>query len=295
MDTRLLFGTGLLVALCLGWIGESHGHPREPAARPQFEQQQDARLRTGSQGHPAAERACVPCVASDSLTVCEPDNRLCVLIDDFEAHPVGHPPERWYTNKGRSLVPANEATLQEGSRMIRTHKEDGNRFVRMRMDNYAYRLIRVVEDSINWSVRKHPVLRWNWRVLDYPEGARETDGDRNDAAAAVYVTFGTDWLGRPKSIKYSYSSTLPVGTTTSYGPLKVLVVASAAEQPVGEWLAMERNVLEDYRRLFGEPPDTPRPTAITLFSDADSVPNASAIVDFDNVAAWHEAALASTP
>jgi hypothetical protein len=234
-----------------------------------------------------AAETTAPTPHADSLPTCTPDNRLCVLIGNFEDQPVGEPPEGWYTNKDRSLIPADENTLREGSRMIQTREHEGNRFVRMEMNDYAYRLIRVTKDSIDWSVSRHPVLRWDWRVLDYPENARETDDGRNDSAAAVYVTFGRDWLGRPKSIKYTYSSTLPVGTTTSSGPLRVMVVASAAEQPVGEWLSMERNVLEDYRTLFGEDPDTRRPTAITLFSDADSVPNASATVDFDNVAAWY--------
>ena len=235
----------------------------------------------------SSDRSCVCPV--DSLPMgerCESGNRLCVAIDDFEGLSSGNTPTGWFTNKDRSLIPADEATMKEGSRMIRIREAQGNRFLRMRMNDYAYRLIRVVRDSIDWSVRKHPVLQWDWRVLEYPEGARETDSDRNDAAAAVYITFGTDWLGRPKSIKYTYSSTLPVGTTTSYGPLKVLVVASALDQ-TGTWLSMEQNVLEDYRRLFGESPDTHHPKALTLFSDADTVPNSRAVVDFDNIAVWH--------
>ncbi|MGI9174224.1 MAG: DUF3047 domain-containing protein [Rhodothermales bacterium] len=161
-------------------------------------------------------------------------------------------------------------------------KERGNSFVRATMQNYAYRLIQVNEEGFKWNVEDCPVLRWQWRVMDYPEGAREDDKGKNDVAAAFYVTFGTDWLGRPKSIKYTYSSTLPVGTIASYGPLKVLVVATVPEG-YGEWKTVTRDVVADYKHLFGKAPETDKPTAISLFSDADRAPGTSAIADFDDI------------
>lgn len=205
-----------------------------------------------------------------------------LVIEDFEDYAVGETPYQWNTNKGRTLLPATAETMTP-EHEYRIHKESGNHFVRATMVDYAYRLIRVNGDGYDWNLDAYPVLRWRWRIHEVPVGAREDDKSLNDTAAAVYVTFDRDWLGRPKSIKYTYSSSLPVGTTTSYGPLKIIVVGSAKDSQIGIWETIERNVVADYERMFGKSLNANQPIGITLFSDADDVPNGSALADFDDV------------
>lgn len=205
-----------------------------------------------------------------------------IVFEDFESYNVGDTPYEWSTNKGRSLIPASPETMSDRHR-YRILWEEGNKFVRAEMHNYAYRLIRLNENPRLWNLNTHPVLQWDWRVHRVPEGAREDRKKTNDTAAAVYVTFGRDWLGRPKSIKYSFSSTLPVGTVIADGQLRILVVGSAASEDLGKWHTIRRNVIEDYRLLFGGSPGTDRPIGITLFSDADDVADDTSRVDFDDV------------
>jgi hypothetical protein len=116
--------------------------------------------------------------------------------------------------------------------------------------------------------------------LHLPARADETRNNTNDTGAALYVTFSVDFFGRPRSIKYTYSTTQPIGTTATYGPLKVLVVASGQDK-MDTWVRMERNVVADYKMLFGEaPPD--EPLSIMLWSDADTMKD-QAEADFDNL------------
>lgn len=204
------------------------------------------------------------------------------VVEDFESYRVGELPERWNTNDGRTLVPADQSTMT-ADHEYRILADGGNRFARATMSDYAYRLIRLNGDGYDWSVAAHPVLSWRWRIQEAPEGAREDDRRKNDVAAAVYVSFDRDWLGRPRSIKYSYSSTLPVGTRISFGVLKVIVVGSAADGDAGEWVTFERDVVRDYEELFGRPFQDDRPIGITLFSDADDVPAGKAVADFDDI------------
>jgi hypothetical protein len=209
----------------------------------------------------------------------------CFQIDDFEDYQTGDAPSEWRRNKDRELVPADREVMEKDSHEAIIQSEGGCHFVRMKMHNYAYRLIKLSGKHFpKWNTSACPMLAWEWRVNDYPEGADETDDDNNDVAAAVYVTFGRDWLGRPKSIKYTYSSTQPVGTTADYGSLKVLVVASVKDgSPTGEWMSMKRNVVRDYKTLFGEAPDDDTPVGIQLFSDADTGSERTAVADFDDV------------
>jgi hypothetical protein len=206
----------------------------------------------------------------------------CVLLDDFESYPVDGLPTRWQTNKGsRELKPVGPRMMDDRERFA-IMQEGGNKFVRATMIDQAHRLVFTNGNQFDWNVSTLPYLRWDWRAIRLPEGAREDESEKNDTGAAVYVTFDKDWLGRPVSIKYTYSSTLPVGTVVSYGPLKVFVVASARQDGTGQWMTIERNVAEDYRRLFGKDLSGDRPAGVMLWSDSDTIDTTS-IADFDNV------------
>ena len=201
-----------------------------------------------------------------------------VMVDDFETYEVGEPPPDWVYVESRDKVVPPEQALEPREEFYVT-QEDGNQFLRLYTQNEAMRFSQRNGYEFDWNVQTHPRLQWRWRALTLPEGAAEND--KNDAGAALYVTFGSDWLGRPKSIKYTYSSSLPVGTIVSFGPLKVIVVDSAREPGLGTWKTQQRNVVSDYRQVFGgRPPD--EPVSITIWSDSDTTKD-EAEVDFDDI------------
>jgi hypothetical protein len=86
----------------------------------------------------------------------------------------------------------------------------------------------------------------------------------------------------PKSIRYTWSSTLPVGKTLSKfnGNQKIIVVGSG-EQNIGNWQTFERNIVEDYKRLFGDSPPS-KPLAILLLSDGNDTDDRVS-ADYDNI------------
>lgn len=201
-----------------------------------------------------------------------------VVVDDFETYKAGATPDGWkFIGSNRDVLSIEEA-LEEGEEFYIV-KEGGNKFLRASTHGEALRFTRRNGVDFNWSLEEYPLLKWRWRANKLPEGASEDD--KNDSGGALYVTFGTDWIGRPKSIKYVYSSSLPVGTVVSHGPLKVIVVDSAREPDMGEWQSVLRDVRSDYRQVFGgQAPD--RPVSITLWSDSDTTQD-SAEVDFDDI------------
>ena len=199
------------------------------------------------------------------------------LIDDFEADEAGAVPSRWRRLEGRDVVPL-DPEVREAGEWYTVVREGGRKFLRMRTENESARVVMPNGMGMDWDLATHPQLAWRWRVNEIPPGAREDR--RNDTAGAVYVTFSSDWLGRPRSIKYTYSSTLPVGTVVSQGRLKVVVVGSARQGEEG-WARVVRDVAADYARLFGsDPPE--RPISIALWSDSDTTKSA-AEVDFDDL------------
>lgn len=202
-----------------------------------------------------------------------------LMFDDFEGYGAGELPDRWswITSKSRGPLTAD---LMTERRSFLVREEDGNHYVRATVTNFWHRIAYINEQPTEWMLDSYPCLGWDWRAVHLPEGAREDKV--NDTGAAVYVYFGKDWLGRPRSIKYSYSSTLPVGTELSFGPLKLVVVSSGIDGS-GEWVTIQRNVAEDYRHLFGRRPPKSA-TLITLWSDTDTTKD-TAVADFDNIGA----------
>lgn len=201
------------------------------------------------------------------------------VVEDFESYEAGELPSRWKFVAGKKEALPLEEVVNEREKFY-VEEEDGNKFVRAYTEDEAQRITLRNGTDFEWDLDRHPHLQWEWRALRLPEGASERG--KNDTGAAVYVTFGEDWLGRPKSIKYTYSSTLPVGSVVNFGPLKVLVVSSGADSDTGEWKTIRRDVIADHRQLFGGGPPN-RPLSITLWSDSDSTHDV-AEADFDNFA-----------
>ena len=211
----------------------------------------------------------------------EGESRDVMLIDDFEAYNDGDLPSRWKYLEEKGLVQVEPRHMRPKEEFYIV-EEGGNKFVRAYTEGEAVHLSMAnEEDGFDWNINTHPYLSWDWRANKLPEGAREDSPRLNDAGLGFYVIFSFKGLiKRPVSIKYTYSSTLPVGTVLSQGKLRVIVVSNS-EDGMGEWVHIERNVLEDYRNVFGgSPPD--RPLSIRLWSDSDNTDQVGE-GDFDNI------------
>ena len=201
-----------------------------------------------------------------------------IIVDDFERYDLGEPPGQWVRVDSEDEARPAASAIGEGEGFA-VVEQSGDQFARLYTEGEYIRFSQRNGKEFEWNVRTHPRLAWRWRALALPEGASEKG--KNDTGGAVYVTFGEDWLGRPKSIKYTYSSSLPVGTVVSFGPLKVVVVDSAVEPRQGAWQSVQRNVVNDYRQVFGGTP--PRsPVSITISGDSDST-NGMSKVDIDDI------------
>ena len=205
-----------------------------------------------------------------------------VLIDDFERYVVGTAPAAWRV-PNRNLrrmtpIPDDHARPNDFAVVVR---DGNNKVLRAYTKNETVQIALQQGVGLAWDLSTHPRLRWSWKALKLPSGARETVSNFNDTGAALYVAFDCDdWLGRPCIIKYTYSSSLEVGTQVTYGRLRVLVLATADER-LGTWRTMERDVVADYEQLFGELP-TGNPEFIMLWNDSDNT-GGEADVYFDDL------------
>lgn len=203
-----------------------------------------------------------------------------VLLENFENDPVGGLPRQWYDRDGNKKLINHPKDFSQ-KYLYKVAKSGDNKYLTFEGKAARHISLPLVnekrENIYNINIYKTPILSWKVRAHKLPENANEKVEDRNDSVASIYVIFD---MGRvalfkkvPKSIRYTWSSTLEKGETASklFGNQQIIVVKSGVED-TGKWITFERNIVEDYRRMFGDaPPKTP--LAILILSDGDSTGN----------------------
>lgn len=207
-----------------------------------------------------------------------------VIIENFEHDTVGDLPHKWYNRDGKRQ-PFEYPPEEKSTYKYKVQKENGNQYLNYQGTSAKHMNFPIInKDGVN--IYETPILSWRWRVNEIPEGANEDEEGKNDAAASIYVVFD---MGRvalfkkvPKSIRYTWSSTLKEGTELSklFGNQQIVVVKSGTDG-MGEWHTFQRNILEDYRRLFGDDPPK-KPLAILILSDGNST-GQRAEADYDDI------------
>lgn len=154
-------------------------------------------------------------------------------------------------------------------------EEDGDLFLRASTTGRATNVGR----STNVNLRLYNRLRWRWRAHSLPEDGNEEIEEKNDSGAAVRLIFYGGIV--PKTLKYVWSSTLPVGTETespTNSKTRVIVLRSGLED-LGEWVWEEVDAYADYKRLFGGEPRLVKALAVITDSDNTQTP---VMADYDD-------------
>lgn len=226
-------------------------------------------------------------LAQSSDMVEKKENRI--ILEDFEQQTPNELPRHWYDRDGNEQLVEMDENIQEEFK-YEVVEENGNRFLRYegtRAKHINLPLIDKNENNIyDIDIYETPILSWKVRAHDLPEGANEDVDSKNDSVASIYVVFE---MGRvalvkkvPKSIRYSWSTTLEEGTELSklFGNQKIKIVKTG-EQDLGKWVAFEVNLVEDYRRMYGDDPPS-NPMAILILSDGNST-GSNVKADYDDI------------
>jgi hypothetical protein len=184
-------------------------------------------------------------------------NRIeLVPIENWTRHPLNSHgvPEGWRTYETPGGRPAYDFTVVE---------DEGRRALHLRSQGDHSTIAR----KVHVNLAATPLLEWSWKLVQLPEGADLRRRESSDAAPHLFVI----WPRRPAIIRsrligYVWDPVLPVGTiqrSQKTGTVTFLIVRSAASQ-LGSWLTERRNVVEDYRAIYGEEPDGPGAVALSI-------------------------------
>jgi Protein of unknown function (DUF3047) len=123
----------------------------------------------------------------------------------------------------------------------------------MKSDNDSSTISR----EITVDVKQYPILQWKWKVVVLPKVGDARKKETDDEAAQLYVTFPRfPSAVRSRIIGYIWDSNAPVGAifpSQKVSTITYLVVRSG-DADLGKWLTETRNVLNDFKRIYGEDP-----------------------------------------
>ncbi len=161
----------------------------------------------------------------------------------------------------------NERKLDNRSTRYEVVIEDGERVLRASSDRSASALFHALEVRVTGTGR----ISWRWKVEGtLPNNQREREKAGDDYAARLFVIFGEATLGpETEAICYVWAANEPVGSVyeNPYISTVATVVVETGNEHAGEWVAEERDFVEDFRSIFGKEPGVLSAVAIMVDTD----------------------------
>lgn len=134
-----------------------------------------------------------------------------------------------------------------------------------------------------------PVISWRWKVDRVLAAGDASKKSGDDYPARLYITFAYDGdkVGFWESVKFNtakliYGEYPPINALTYIWANKLpketlianpytsrvqMIAVESGDEHVGSWRSVSRNIVEDYRRAFGEEP--PAISGIAIMTDTD--------------------------
>jgi hypothetical protein len=182
-----------------------------------------------------------------------------VLIEDWSQAAAGHKgiPPGWKGQQWGS--PAYDFTIVE---------DGGKKVLHLKSKEEGSTISKEIKGKVN--LKDTPILEWSWKMVTLPKGGNSCVKSADDQAGQVFVT----WPRFPEQVRsriigYVWDSTRPVGTTCKSektGMVTYIVVRSGPVE-VGKWLTERRNVVEDFKKIYGEDPENPGALSISIDSN----------------------------
>jgi hypothetical protein len=141
----------------------------------------------------------------------------------------------------------------------------------------------------------YPIVAWRWKITSVFENGDVTRKTGDDYPARLYITFAYNpedagFLERAQfeaarllygeyppgaALNYIWANRAPVGTIVDnpYTAKAKMVVVESGNSKAGRWRSEQRNIAEDYRRAFGDPP--PMISGVAIMTDTDNTGEAT--------------------
>ncbi len=124
--------------------------------------------------------------------------------------------------------------------------------------------------TISFDPRTHRYLKWSWKIAGTVPGGDERIKAGDDYAARVYVIFPGRFFWQTRALNYIWANRLPRGEfiANAFTERAMLLAVESGPGRAGQWRDEMRDILADYRLVFGEEP--PQAGGIAIMTDTDN-------------------------
>lgn len=145
-------------------------------------------------------------------------------------------------------------------------QEDGRTVLKAHAQNAASGLTK----HITFNPVSYRYIKWHWKIANTIANGNERTKKGDDYAARVYVIFPGRFFWQMKALNYIWANKLPKGefVPNAFTSNAMLLAVESGPSKAGQWVTEERDILADYRRVFGEEP--PDAGGIAIMTDTDN-------------------------
>lgn len=124
--------------------------------------------------------------------------------------------------------------------------------------------------KMSFDTSRHRYLKWSWKIDQTIATGDETSRQGDDYAARIYIIFPGRFFWQTRALNYIWANKLPREqfVPNAFTANAMLLAVESGMSRAGQWLAEERDILADYRRVFGAEP--PRAGGVAIMTDADN-------------------------
>lgn len=147
-----------------------------------------------------------------------------------------------------------------------------------------------VKVELNAMPQDFPIIEWEWKIKSVLESGDVTKKNGDDYAARIYITFDypvsdlsfgdkikyrfyktfTSFDVPTRALNYVWANKADIGSIhpNPYTDWVQIIAVESGNEKAGTWQPEKRNLLKDYREVFGE--DPPAITGIQIMTDSDN-------------------------
>jgi Protein of unknown function (DUF3047) len=183
-----------------------------------------------------------------------------VVVDNWKSQKLGARgiPEGWLGGQTWGL-PQHDLTIEDN---------DGHRVLHLKSKIESSNIRKDIKGKIN--LRETPILEWSWKVVALPKNGDCRKKSADDQAAQLYVV----WPRFPEAVRsqiigYIWDTTAPAGSVVRSEKTSTVtyIVMRSGTADLGKWITEQRNVAEDYKKIYGGQPDGLGFISIAIDSD----------------------------
>ena len=142
-------------------------------------------------------------------------------------------------------------------------EDEGRRALRLRSaDDHS-----TIAKRLRIDLEKTPILEWSWKVSQLPAGGDVRRRESSDVALDVLVIWPRfPAMLRSQLIGYVWDASAPLGSIVRSPKTSMVnfVIVRSGPAQLDQWVTERRNVVEDYRRIYGSKPESPGAIALSI-------------------------------